>query len=147
MVRIGLTTGQVAEDAGVNNDTVRYYEQRGLIEEPPRTDGGYRQFPPETVRRIKFIKRAQTLGFTLAEIDDLLELADGKGSAADILEKTETKIEEIEEKIEHLKTLRESLTDLAEACPGEGPLSKCNILESLSPPVDSGNDDTTRIVD
>lgn len=128
---MSLTTGQVAEEAGVKNDTVRYYEERGLIDEPPRTSSGYRQFPPDTVQRINFIKRAQELGFTLAEIEDLLELADGKGSAEDILTKTESKIAEIEQKISHLQTLRDSLTELAEACPGEGPLSQCNILDSL----------------
>lgn len=134
---MSLTTGQVAEEAGVKNDTVRYYEKRGLIAEPPRTDGGYRQFPPETVQRIRFIKRAQELGFILSEIENLLDLADGQGTASDILDRTEQKIDEIEEKIEHLKTLRNSLTELAEACPGEGPLSKCDILDSLSAPVDS----------
>lgn len=133
---MSLTTGQVADEAGVKNDTVRYYEDRGLIEEPPRTDSGYRQFSPNTVQRINFIKRAQKLGFTLAEIKELLELADGKGSAKDILKKTEKKITEIEQKISHLQTLRGSLNELAEACPGEGPLSRCDILDSLS-----GNED------
>ncbi|MFB6346400.1 MAG: MerR family transcriptional regulator [bacterium] len=128
---MSLTTGQVADEAGVKNDTVRYYEERGLIDEPPRTSSGYRQFSPDTVQRINFIKRAQELGFTLAEIEELLELADGKGSAEDILKKTESKIAEIEQKISHLQTLRDSLTELAEACPGEGPLSQCNILDSL----------------
>jgi Hg(II)-responsive transcriptional regulator len=129
---MSLTTGQVADEAGVKNDTVRYYEERGLIDEPPRTSSGYRQFSPDTVQRINFIKRAQELGFTLAEIEELLELADGKGSAEDILNKTESKIAEIEQKISHLQTLRDSLTELADACPGEGPLSRCDILDSLS---------------
>ena len=128
-----LTTGQVADKAGVKKDTVLYYEDRGLIKEPPRTDNGYRQFSHDSVQRIQFVKRAQELGFTLSEIEELLELADGKGDASDILGKTEKKLEEIEQKISHLQTLRESLTELAKACPGEGPLSRCSILESLSP--------------
>ncbi len=129
---MSLTTGQVADEAGVKNDTVRYYEQRGLIQEPPRTDSGYRQFPADTVQRIRFIKRAQELGFTLSEIEELLELADGKGDASDILGKTQEKIHDIEQKISHLETLRKRLNELADACPGEGPLSKCSILDALT---------------
>jgi len=134
---MSLTTGQVADEANVNNDTVRYYEKRGLIEEPPRTDNGYRQFPRETIQRIHFIKRAQELGFTLSEIEDLLKLADGKGTASDIFDKTKKKIDEIGQKISHLETLRDSLSDLADACPGEGPLSRCAILDSLTISPDS----------
>lgn len=129
---MALTTGQVANEANVKNDTVRYYEDRGLIEEPPRTDSGYRQFSPATVQRIRFIKRAQELGFTLSEIKELLEVADGKGNASDILDKTRRKIDEIERKIAHLQTLRNNLTELADACPGEGPLSRCSILDALT---------------
>src|SRR6266851_4535416 len=69
-----LTIGQVARGAGVHLDTVRYYERRGLLPPPPRTAAGYRQYPPDTVRRVAFIKRAQALGFTLEEIDGLLAL-------------------------------------------------------------------------
>lgn len=133
---MSLTTGQVADEAGVKNDTVRYYEDRGLIEEPPRLDNGYRQFPPETVRRIRFIKRAQELGFTLSEIDGLLELIDGTGGAGDLLLVTEEKISEIDQKIQDLTDLRSSLRDLAETCPGEGPLRDCSIFSTLTAGTD-----------
>lgn len=133
---MSLTTGQVADEAGVKNDTVRYYEQRGLIDEPPRTESGYRQFPRETVRRIRFIKRAQELGFTLSEIEELLELIDGTGDAGDLLSVTEEKINDIDQKIQDLTNLRSTLRDLAEACPGEGPLRGCSIFINLTEGTD-----------
>lgn len=129
---MSLTTGQVADEAGVKKDTVLYYEREGLIEEPPRTDSGYRQFSPETVRTIRFIKRAQQLDFTLSEIAEFLSLIDNKGTADEILDMTEEKIADIDQKIDRLTKLRESLTILADQCPGEGPLSKCAILDSLT---------------
>ena len=129
---MALTTGQVAEEAGVDYQTVLYYEKEGLIEEPPRLDNGYRQFPLETVRRIRFIKRAQELGFTLAEIEELLELTDGEGDAEDIFDVTREKIAEVDEKIRDLQTLRSNLRNLAEACPGEGPLTECSIVQDLT---------------
>ncbi len=127
-----LTTGQLAEKTGVSIETVRYYERRGLITEPPRTVSGYRQFPSETAQRIRFIKRAQELGFTLKEIEQLLSIADGNGARCeDVYAFTTEKIKEIEEKIQHLQRLRTVLTELAEICPNEGPIAKCPIVESL----------------
>lgn len=80
----GLTIGHLARLAGVHIETLRYYERRGLIASPPRTRAGYRQFLPDTIRRVRFIKRAQGLGFTLEEIHDLLALRvqHGRGCAA-----------------------------------------------------------------
>jgi MerR family mercuric resistance operon transcriptional regulator len=127
-----LTTGELAEKTGVNIETVRYYERRGLIMEPPRTESGYRQFPPETVQRIRFIKRAQELGFTLNEIEQLLSIADGDGSRCeDVYEFTIGKVQEIEERIRHLQRLKAVLAELAESCPHKGPIEKCPIIESL----------------
>lgn len=127
-----LTTGELARETGVNVETVRYYERRGLIMEPQRTESGYRQFPSETAQRIRFIKRAQELGFTLKEIEQLLSIADGDGSRCeDVYAFTTEKIKEIEEKIQHLQRLRTVLTELAEICPNAGPIAKCPIVESL----------------
>lgn len=129
---MSLTTGQVAERACVKKDTVLYYESRGLIDEPPRLDNGYRQYPHETVRRIRFIKHAQKLDFTLSEIEELLAIEEGDGTSRDILDITEEKIDEIERKIERLTSLQNRLNQLADECPGEGPLSECSILDALS---------------
>lgn len=129
---VGLTIGQVARRSEVNVETVRYYERRGLIAEPPRRASGYRQYDPQTVQRIRFIKRAQELGFTLKEIGQLLALADGDGSGCgDVLDFTTRKITDVENKIRHLQNLKKVLTHLAQQCSGKGPLAACPIIESL----------------
>lgn len=69
-----LTIGRLAQEAGINLETVRYYERRGLLPKPPRTASGYRMFPPEAARRLRFIKLAQDLGFSLREVRELLAL-------------------------------------------------------------------------
>lgn len=128
----GLTIGQVARRSEVNVETVRYYERRRLIAEPPRKDSGYRQYDPHAVQRIRFIRRAQELGFTLKEIGQLLDLADGDGSGCgDVLDFATRKIADVENKIRHLHNLKKVLTHLARQCSGKGPLAKCPIIESL----------------
>ena len=134
----GLTIGRVARQAGVGVETVRFYERRGLIDEPPRRQSGYRQFPEETVRRIRFIKRAQELGFSLKEIKELLALRlDSRAKCEDVLKRAESKIAEIEDKIRSLQAMKDALAGLLEACNGRGPASKCPILESLDGEVKS----------
>ncbi|MCL5774514.1 MAG: MerR family DNA-binding protein [Firmicutes bacterium] len=137
----GLTISQVASSAQVNIETVRYYERRGLIPEPPRRKSefgfsshpGYRQYPFETVRRIQFIRRARALGFTLKEIKQLLAIADGKKSGCrDVFKFTTKKIADVEDKIDQLKQMRKMLKDLAKRCTGKGPLSECPVIESLT---------------
>lgn len=129
---MSLTTGQVADKAGVKKDTVLYYEDRGFIDEPPRLENGYRQYPHETVRRIRFIKRAQKLDFTLSEIEQLLALEEGDGTAQDILAITQEKLDDIDRKIDRLSSLRTRLEALAESCPGEGPTEACSIVGALT---------------
>jgi MerR family mercuric resistance operon transcriptional regulator len=127
-----LTTGEVADQAGVNLQTVRYYERRGLIPEPPRTAGGFRQYAPEAVSRIRFVKRAQELGFTLDEIDELLALrADAGADAVEVKHLAEAKAADIAAKIRDLQRMKETLDALAAACSGEGSTSDCSILHAL----------------
>lgn len=127
-----FTTGEVAEQAGVNVQTVRYYERRGLLPEPPRLGSGYRQFRPEDVSRIRFIKRAQELGFTLREIEELLDLrAEPGATSGQVKRATEEKIVEVEAKIRDLQRIRDTLAHLAEACDGHGTTQECPILEAL----------------
>src|SRR5436190_23074480 len=126
-------SGELAERSGIGKETLRYYESIGIISAPPRTEGGYRAYPKETLHRLQFIKRAQTLGFELKEIQELLSLEEHpRSNAKPVREITIHRLQEIESKIEDLQRLRSVLLDLTEQCSGKTPISKCPILESLS---------------
>ena len=132
-----LTIGQLARAAHVGVETIRYYERRGLLPKPPRRESGYRQFPLEAVRRIRFIKRAQNLGFSLREISRLLAFSDGQeAKCEDVRQFALEKVREIETKIDHFTRLQEMLLDLVGKCQGEGPLTDCPIIESLTRDLD-----------
>lgn len=126
-----LSTSAVADRAGVNIDTVRYYEKRGLLPEPPRTASGYRQYGQEHVRHIRFIKRAQDLGFSLQEIRELLGLRVTPGAGADMRVRTASKVKEIDAKIHDLQRIRGKLIELAEACDHHGSPESCLVLHAL----------------
>lgn len=127
-----LTIGEVAKLGRVNLETIRYYERLGLLPKPPRSPSGYRIFPTDAVRRVRFIKRAQELGFTLKEIKELLSLRIApRNTCADVRERTEAKIADIESKISTLRNMKKDLVRLTAACRGRGPASDCPILESF----------------
>ena len=128
-----LTIGKLAKDAGVNLETVRYYERRGLLPKPPRsTSSGYRQFPEDAARRLRFIRRAQELGFSLAEIGELLSLRVSRTSTSGAIRaRTEAKIADIDSKIRTLESMKKSLQRLTKACDGCAPMADCPILDSL----------------
>lgn len=130
-----LTIGRVADRAGVGVETVRYYERRGLIEQPPRPGGsGVRAYSDEIVRRICFIRQAQELGFSLNEIDELLTLrADPDADCSEVRERATVRLEDVEQKIEQLVQIRGALERLIAACPGRGALTSCSILEEIQP--------------
>lgn len=131
----GLTISQVAKASNVNIETIRYYERRGLISEPPRTESGYRMFPQHVIQDIKFIKRAQDLGFTLEEIKDLLSASseDEEFDSEKVHDFASGKIEEIEKKIRDLNEMKLLLEALVEKCPGSGvPKNQCPIMKQLS---------------
>lgn len=129
---MSLKIGDVAEQGGVNLQTIRYYEREGLLPEPPRLASGYRMFPETAVRRVRFIKRAQELGFSLAEIRDLLSLRENAGAGVqDMRDRAKAKVADIEEKMRTLRAMKDALNRLAERCPGCGPLSDCPILDAL----------------
>jgi DNA-binding transcriptional MerR regulator len=111
----GLRTGEVAERAGVNIQTLRYYERRGLIAEPVRSIGGHRTYPPDTVTLIGVIKAAQRLGFTLDEVTDLLEASRHRHRTPDLKQRALDKIAEIDRKVADLTAIRESLTQVVNA--------------------------------
>lgn len=127
-----LRTGEVAAQAGVNIQTLRYYERRGLLEEPERRPSGYRGYPADAVRLIRFIKRAQELGFTLTEIEDLLRLrGDQESACSEVRSAAEAKIEDIEQKIRHLRAMKRALGVLVASCATERSPRHCPILEAL----------------
>lgn len=132
------TIGQAAKAAGVNIETLKYYERRGLVPEPPRSSGNYRLYPHESVRIVRFVKRAQDLGFILNEIGELLSLRAGGDSATcgDVRAKAGRKLRDIEGKIRSLRTMEEALAQLVSQCSGEGPVTLCPILEALEPESD-----------
>lgn len=110
-----FTIGQLAQAASVHRETIRYYQRRALVIEPLKTQGGIRRYPAEVVQRIRFIKAAQELGFTLEEIGELLEL-DGAKGCSQTRKIAEARLEDIDEKLRSLRALRETLARLVERC-------------------------------
>ncbi len=127
-----LSIGQVARQTGVGVETVRFYERRGLLEKPPRKESGYRQYPPEAILRLRFIKKAKEVGFSLKEIKELLSLRlDATATCEDVKSRAEAKMLDIEQKIQGLQKMKQALTDLTAACSEDGPVSECPILQML----------------
>lgn len=130
-----LTIGELARRAGVHVETVRYYERRGLIERPAAREGAFRVYPAGTVGRLRAIKRAQALGFSLEEIRGLLELRlEDRARCGDVRRQAERKVAEIEEKIRDLQRVRGELRALADACLADAPASCCPILAAFDEP-------------
>lgn len=127
-----LTIGEVARRAGVGVETVRFYEREGLLEEPARRASGYRQFDEGVVGRLRFIRRAKDLGFTLKEIRDLLTLRLAPDTTcAEIKQRAQAKVSDIEAKIRDLQEIRQALLGVTASCSGQGPTSACPILDAL----------------
>ena len=128
-----LTIGLLAAQAEVNVETIRYYQRIGLIEEPEKPAQGFRCYPQTTLQRVKFIKRAQQLGFSLLEIEELLELGDGSSANAcsDVRQRAERKVEQISQQIEDLEGLRTALNQLIRSCKKEDGHASCPIVENL----------------
>ena len=128
----GFKVGEVAKQAGVNLQTIHYYERRGLLPKPPRTGSNYRSYPEDAELRVRFIKRAQELGFSLMDLKELLSLrAAPRAKCADVLKRAKGKVQDIDEKIATLRRMRTALSKLMEECQGALPISECPILESL----------------
>ena len=127
-----LTIGHLAQLGGVNLETIRYYERRGLLPKPARTAAGYRQFAHEAARRLRFIKRAQELGFSLDEIRELLALgSQPRQNRATIRVRAQEKIEDINRKIGALTAMKNTLHELVNQCEHCGPSAECPIVASL----------------
>ncbi len=127
-----LTIGELANRAGVNRETVRYYERRRLLPRPARSVTGYRVFSEDAIDRLRFIKHAQALGFTLDEIRELLGLRLGERSSCDeVRARAASKLSDVEAKIAGLERIRGALGGLVAACKARRPTAPCPILQSL----------------
>jgi Cu(I)-responsive transcriptional regulator len=122
---------QTAKEAGVNAQTLRYYERRGLLPKPPRRGSGYRDYPADAVRIVRFIKKAQELGFSLDEVEELVRLRGvRRGERHRVRAIAERKIGDIDQKIAHLQSMRAALTHLVDAC-HHGGAADCPIIDAL----------------
>ena len=127
-----LTIGRLAERVGIPVETIRYYERRRLLEQPARPASGYRRYGEDAVRRLAFIRRAKTLGFTLGEVQDLLELNTKSGSSCSEVEETAGRtIARIEEQMGQLKRIKKALGLLVAKCRSGEDAGDCPILEAL----------------
>lgn len=131
-MRLGLTIGQLAKTAGVNVQTVRYYERRNLLQPAGRTPSGYRVYDHEALRLLRFIKNAQALGFTLHEIEELLDLrVSSKSLCGDVQRRAEAKLKQVEAKVRDLKSLATTLRGLIHTCKAGQTTDRCPILKSV----------------
>lgn len=126
-----LSIGQVAKRANVGIDTVRYYEREGLVAPAGRLASGYRRYGDTELRRLRFIRRAKALGFTLEDIRALLALSDGR-NVAKVRRAAQDKLADVERRIAELERVRAGLAELVAACPGHGRAESCPILAALS---------------
>lgn len=127
-----LTIGQVAKEANVKIETIRYYERLKLLPEPKRRQSGYRQYSDDVVKRLQFIKNAKKLGFSLKEILELFALrVKSRTTCGDIKNRAESKISDIEDKIKILQKMKNALKKLSRECKGKGPVGKCPILDNF----------------
>ncbi len=132
MMSTELLIGELANAADVGVETIRFYEREGLLPEPPRSDAGYRLYDTEAVRRVRFVRKAKELGFTLRETKDLLELRVTDASTCDdVAERARRKIIAVEDRIGELNRVRRVLHDLVEACATRAETTECPILEVL----------------
>lgn len=128
----GLTIGQVAQKMGMGIETIRFYERKGLIADPPRKQSGYRQYEPDVLDRLAFIQQAKALGFSLGEIHELMSLRHRPDTSSRDIKKIATaRLADIEQKIKVLRRMQRALKKLVDQCPGQGSINECPILEAL----------------
>ncbi len=128
----GATIGEAARLAGVGIETIRFYERKELLGSISKDSSGYRRLGAQVIRRIRFIRRAQRLGFSLTEIRELLDLrTDGERTCEEVRQKAEAKTDDIDHRIQSLVEMNTALRRLAELCTGEGPAGRCPFLDAL----------------
>jgi len=130
-----MRIGTLSRECGVSIDTIRYYEREGLLPPPRRRPSGYREYDAGTVRRLRFIRRAKELGFTLDDIRELMTLSsDREQGVKGVKQRAEVRLAMVEERMAQLRRMRKGLKQLIANCPGHGPLEECPILRALSGP-------------
>ena len=127
-----MTIGKVSLATGLTVETIRYYEKEGILDEPTRSESGYRLYQQASIARLKFVQRAKRLGFSLAEVRNLLRLSDGVGNQAEAKLLTEEKIAAIESRVADLLRMKAGLVALSQRCPGESCEGTCPIIGALS---------------
>lgn len=125
------TIGIAAKAAGVTVETIRFYERQQLLSDPVRSESGYRLYSDTDVERLQFIRKAKTLGFTLEDIADLLQMQDAHGSQEQVRERARVRLEDIDLRIQQLTAIRDALAQLEHRCTGCGPISTCPIIEGV----------------
>jgi len=127
-----LTVGKVAKATGISIEAIRFYEKQGLLTKVSRTASGYRQYPPETVKRIRFIQHAKDAGFTLGEIGELLQLRQSRrDSCSRIRDRASRKLDDVEQRLQDLSIIRNALSDLVKRCDNNDNMGECPIIEAL----------------
>lgn len=140
-----LKIGQLAKDVGVNIETIRYYERLNMLGPTSRLPSGYRLYNHEAQRRLRFIRNAQALGFTLHEIEELLDLkVSSKARCGDVQRRAEAKLRHVEVKVRDLQALARSLRNLIRTCRAGQPTDRCPILQSLEKTERRVNDDSRK---
>lgn len=126
-----LTIGELAQRTDTTVETIRYYERRGLIAEPPRRASGYRQYPPDAQRRLRFIRRAQELGFSLREIGELLSLRTTSQPCGEVQEQIALKVAGLDHRLRELSRMKRALEELSRLCEDSAPTDECPFLDLL----------------
>lgn len=138
-----MRTGQVARQAGVNVETLRYYERRGLLAAPPRESSGYRAYSTDAVRVVRFVKRAQELGYSLDDVEALIDLASGGPDGCEVVQRlTEERIAELNRRLADLKAMRGSLQRLLITCHRARRDRECPLIRSIEADAEQGGDST-----
>lgn len=128
-----MRTKELAERAGVHVETLRYYERRGLLQVPERSTSGYRDYPPDAVRVVRFVKRSQEVGFTLDDVAELLDLADGGPESCEVAQATAAvRMTDLDRRIADLTAMRGALADLVKTCENPRTLRACPLVEALN---------------
>lgn len=134
-----MRIGELARKAGIGVETVRFYERAGLLQEPPRRESGYREYSPESLVRLRFIRHAKTLGFSLPEIQELLSLRRSETSCGEVQQRIQTKIEDVRQKIRSLERIEMLLEELVASCGAGNGAGDCPALDVLQGP-DEGDE-------
>ena len=141
-----MTIGQVAKRAGVGVETIRFYERKGLIVQPPRRNSGFRYYSNTVVVRVRFIQKGKALGFSLKEIAELLALeSNPRATSGDVKQRTEEKITTIEARVRDLQKMKRSLVRLNAACNGRGSIADCPILDCFEAGTNTSRPTTRHI--